>query len=275
MINSSLGSKIETELVVKSSTYESRILRLEPHLSYFSRVHHWPQNANEIDVFGPCWSLALFNFQNDEVCIKRRGQLISLNGYQAVFIPPFSVIDWRLKGGEIRFEGVISNHLVTGDLPNEPYLIRNKSLNKIPTAIAEVFRTLKESEFVVAVGKEEAPSAVASKTKNYIDRHFESELTMADVAKGLNINHSVMDRAFIKNYEMSPIEYRNRLRILEAAHRMILEPKSVTQTTFEVGFLGTNNFNKQFKKVMNVCPSKYSNLGSDKKLQKKLQKKLL
>lgn len=80
---------------------------------------------------------------------------------------------------------------------------------------------------------------------------------MEQLAHALGFNLAVIDRAFKSYFDLSPISYRNRMRVLDAAHRLLLGQNSVTDVALEVGFGGLANFNKQFKKFMKVPPSEY------------------
>ncbi|MCB0384723.1 MAG: helix-turn-helix transcriptional regulator, partial [Bdellovibrionales bacterium] len=91
-----------------------------------------------------------------------------------------------------------------------------------------------------------------------IDQTFsDSEMSVAEVAKKLNVSHSFMTRAFKKAYGLTPVTYRTKLRIFESTKLLLLGGFDVTSAGHQVGFTDTARFNKQFRHLMNTVPSKY------------------
>ena len=69
------------------------------------------------------------------------------------------------------------------------------------------------------------------------------------------MNYSYFFRRFREIMGISPIEYRDNIR-LEEAKRMILQGSSVKETAEAMGFPDMFTFSKKFKKHFQVSPSK-------------------
>lgn len=245
-------------LAISAPTYNTKIFRDSPHWARFERSHSWQTNTQEIDVFGDCWSFAWTNFINDQVSVNTRGKSFFINGACALLIPPFSIIDWQLRGGTVFWQAIVSDKSWPRQFPKKAVLYRRRDNEHLPRNLDELHDFINSHEPEFAIDKEERSSAVALRTKKFIDHFWSREFTIEELSESLGFDHAVIDRAFKLCYGLSPIAYRNKMRVLSAAHRMLLGANNVTDVALEVGFSGVSNFNKQFKKVMRVPPSVYT-----------------
>lgn len=99
-------------------------------------------------------------------------------------------------------------------------------------------------------------SAVALKTKHFIDNNFSEILLITDLAKKLNYSRSVMTREFTKAYGISPVEYRQKVRVYRAV-RVLAAGANVTTALVESGFSSQTQFFHQFKKHIGTQPFNY------------------
>jgi AraC-like DNA-binding protein len=246
---------------ISTKNYTTEYQSLSPGLVFCQRKHFWQPNETELDVFGRCWSFAWVNFKDHQVVAQRLGQEVALNGPLAVFIPPYSIIDWKFEGGEIFWQAIISDLPLSSDLPKEALLIERPELQSMPQTMLEIKKFIRSHleslEKIKYIEKIESPSGIAEKLRNFLNQNFEHEIHFSEIAKTLRIDHSVLDRSFKKAYGLSPTAFRNRMRILDAAHRLILKPTRVSDICFDVGFNTLGNFNKQFKKFMKAAPSDF------------------
>jgi AraC-like DNA-binding protein len=265
--NEKLMDKNFEKYLIKANTYQTYVYALEPRLISFERVHHWPESSHEIDVFGRCWSLTWTHFNSGQVCIESGLEMISLDGPCAILIPPYSCIDWRIKGGEIYWQALISDlpiqnvseevsYLASQDF-SKVYLFRRLEQDHMPTSIGQLNQFLKTYYPIRILNKPKKNSAVAEKVRVFLNENMSHEYSIKEMAEYLGFNHSVMDRAFKKAYGLTPVQYRNKMRVLDSAHRFMLGEEKVSDLAFEVGFSGLENFNKQFKKQMRISASHF------------------
>ncbi len=246
--------------IIQAPNYETRIFK---HLSHhhwarFERAHHWKTNAREVDVFGDCWSLAWTDFNSDKVSVQTRRHKIYLNGPCIVWAPPHSIIDWRFRGGAIFWQAVLSNLRLPPTLPLRACIYNRESNLVLPNDLIEVEELLKYCTVREFIDKEESSSSVSKRCKDFMDRHWRESYSIEEISQRLGYNQSVMDRSFKSCYGLSPQQYRNRKRVLDSAHALILENAKVTDMALDVGFSGLENFSKQFKKLFRIPPSKFS-----------------
>lgn len=244
---------------IEAPSYTTRCFRAFGETFFSLREHHFAGPSHDIDCYGHYWALVLTEFSPGQVWVKRHDGLVAIEGPQAIFIPPCSIIDWHLAPGTILWCNFLSFLPVPDDLPTEPVMF---ALPEHQRALSlrsndEIFELIRTSNNLVPLGKEEGQSAVASRVKNYLMEHYREECQIAEIAERLGYHRSVMTRFFKRAYGLSPIECRNKLRIIEAMLVLIRSEMSVTEAQVEMGFNDFSVFFRQFKKQILVEPSRF------------------
>jgi AraC family L-rhamnose operon transcriptional activator RhaR/AraC family L-rhamnose operon regulatory protein RhaS len=94
---------------------------------------------------------------------------------------------------------------------------------------------------------------------NYIENNFKEEISLKVLAEkaGLSMRH--FNRIFKEHYNTSPINYLIRVRIQHACIVLKKNNYKISEIAYECGFLDSNYFTRQFKKVMGISPKEYRN----------------
>lgn len=91
---------------------------------------------------------------------------------------------------------------------------------------------------------------------DHIHWHFHENTPVFELARIANISVSGLEKHFTATFGMSPIEYRNSIRINHA--KMLLAGGfSIEQTAYRVGFKDAYYFSKVFKKFSSESPGQY------------------
>ena len=223
---------------------------------YFESLQKTEKLTCMFDAFPNFWSLAYaLDLPEGKVFLVRRGQLIPVSGNVGLFIPPFSILDWRLNIGLVEWKAVIQfseppvlapKHATMFQLRYELPLTRS-GINE------EIFGLIKTGQ---RVDKEEKVIPLGLKAKQAIDLSFSDSVLMDNLCKDLGCSPSAMSRAFKASYGISPVAYRNQLRVYDASLKMLMG-ESVTKAAHDVGFQDLSRFNKQFKIKMRAIPSQF------------------
>ena len=241
---------------IQTSTYESRFRLLEPDLVFFVRDHHFPKDVSEIDAFGHAWSLCLTDFQSESVTIRRKGQDIPLLGPKTLFIPPFSLIDWRLKARQITWCAYLSDSVLPSGLPKEPVCLDGHP-DQLPISKDEIFAFVRKAKESFPIGKIENENSVSLRVKTILDETHLLNLSMVDVARQAGLSPQGLPRAFKKTFDITPAAYRNKMRIFDATIELLTKKASAMDISHMVGFGDVSRFNKQFRRQMNAVPSQF------------------
>lgn len=107
--------------------------------------------------------------------------------------------------------------------------------------------------------------AWAQELKEIIQDHIDTNITLKEISKGLEINPSYLSREFSKYFEdLSFGEYIRKQRVEKAIELMHTPSFSLTEIAYLTGFSDQSHFTRIFKKHCNENPSMYR-----KKLLKK------
>ena len=114
-------------------------------------------------------------------------------------------------------------------------------------------------------GSKRKTPAWAQELKEIIQDHIDTNLSLKEISKGLEINPSYLSREFSKYFEdLSFGEYIRKQRIEKAVELMKASSYSLTEIAYLTGFSDQSHFTRIFKKHTGQNPSIYR-----KKFQKK------
>ncbi len=96
-----------------------------------------------------------------------------------------------------------------------------------------------------------------SKAVIYLENHFLKDVTVEELVKLTNVKECQFRRSFKALKGMSPIKYRNMLRMTKAIDLLKTGEYSVIEAAMIVGFDDPSYFSKLFKKQFGQSPSSY------------------
>lgn len=92
---------------------------------------------------------------------------------------------------------------------------------------------------------------------NYIHKHYQDPVEIADIARQLHISRTECFRCFQKITGESPKSYLNGYRIRQAMGRLEQTEESITDICFSCGFNHMSYFVKRFREYTGMSPGKY------------------
>jgi len=152
--------------------------------------------------------------------------------------------------------------------------IIKKKLSKLYTSVG-IKRVCKLLEILDVIAKSPDTTFLASssftsatdysqsrrlnKVYEHVKNNFKRPITIMEVANTINMTESSFCRYFKERTNKSFISYLNEVRIGYAC-RLLLEGEiSISQIAYESGFSNISNFNKHFKNIKSVTPTKFVN----------------
>ena len=103
---------------------------------------------------------------------------------------------------------------------------------------------------------EEVSPEVIKRAIDYISIHLSENISVQEIADGLNISSSRLSHLF-KEYTGSSVWSYVVARRLLLSRSLLLEGKSVIEACYESGFRDYAHFNKAFSKTFKLTPGKY------------------
>ena len=107
----------------------------------------------------------------------------------------------------------------------------------------------------------QSESAVA-KAKNYIREHFESEISLDEVSREVNISPYYFSKLFKEESGETFIEYLTRLRIERARELLRQSDDTIKEISIAVGYADPNYFSRIFKKQTGMTPREFREEGT-------------
>ena len=95
------------------------------------------------------------------------------------------------------------------------------------------------------------------KARSYIQDHLEEELSLAIVAKFVQISPNHLSEKFKEVTGMNFVEYIARRRFAKACLLLPDPDLKISEIAFEVGFQSLSQFNRVFKKLSGKSPMEY------------------
>ena len=91
----------------------------------------------------------------------------------------------------------------------------------------------------------------------FVDRHYEGECALSDVAGALNYDYTYLSKFFKQKTGMAFHEYVARFRVGRAVYLLTDSDRSVGEIAFAVGFRSIRTFNRAFQVLLNTTPMAY------------------
>lgn len=240
---------------VKSKKYHFFLDVQHSDFLLMNRVQNYQKDQSVIDAYGELWIFAFADLAPNQLFIRDGDTSIPLVGSWGIFIGDYSLIEWQVKKGGFSWQAVTSfKKELPIELKGKVFLVPwNK---EAPKNIDDLFDHICNSPGRIEIEPQRKSSAVALKTKKYIDKNYFENSLIKTVAEELNLSWAVMTREFKKSYGISPIEYRHKLRVFKAL-KELSSGVDVTKALSESGFTSASQFFIQFKKHLGVTPNNY------------------
>lgn len=220
------------------------------------RTQSAPGYREITDVFSDFWSIAVArDIPKATMFLHRHGQFIELSGNVGLFVPPKSILHWGFSGRDFSWKALLIEGPPPLNTPSEACIF-DLIGEKFPDTPSEILALLENLRIKALVAKEEKVTPLALKIKKYIDDCGLESYSLCQMAKDLSCSPGSMSRAFRNCFGVTPVFYRNQLRVFRAS-LMLVRGAKVSEAGHDVGFHDLGRFNKQFKKKMNAVPRQF------------------
>ena len=209
------------------------------------------------DFTGPYWIYAKFKLKGKEAIFRHNGELIKIKSKSfSLWFPPFSMIEITYENVKLKGEMLIGRDILEDNIASNPMVIY-KDNEKLPLNLKSVLARVKKfSKDGQEISLSNCASALSLKCKKCLDQKFNSNIPISDISESLKTSHSYMTRTFKKDFGITPVFYRNWMRVMSASF-LLLEQNSILETQEKVGFEDLSRFNKQFKRITHSTPRQF------------------
>ncbi len=105
--------------------------------------------------------------------------------------------------------------------------------------------------------REEKSNDIIKDAKNYIDAHFDKDISLDDVSRVVDISPYYFSKVFKEESGMNFVEYLTSVRIAKAKELLEDSDYSMKEICVLCGYTDPNYFSRIFKKNVGVTPTEY------------------
>lgn len=98
---------------------------------------------------------------------------------------------------------------------------------------------------------------LVEKAKQYIDHHYEINVTLKSLSIALQKNPYYIQRSFKEVLGITPLHYLHEVRINKAKALLKNHSYSITATGIEVGYSDSAHFSTKFKELEGITPKQF------------------
>ena len=113
----------------------------------------------------------------------------------------------------------------------------------------------KSAEYV----KSKSDNLLLSRIFSFISDNFKNDCSLYDLAKEINYNYVYLSQYFSNATGINYTDFVCRFRVNEACYLLINTNHTVLDIAYECGFDCLRSFNRNFKAITGVTPTKYRN----------------
>jgi AraC-like DNA-binding protein len=242
---------------IKAKTYSQKVEKISQDSIFFQREHQWSCETLQVDAFAEFWSVALFGPELPIGCLSlfSGDQAITIKPNQMVYIPPFSLIRWKIAPSVLIWNSLLvrSQMPITEDLgvrilnwQGEKMQDANTTLNYVTQA-----RTIEK------VQQQIQNKVVGLKLKQWIDKNYRTHLRLRTYAESIEFSMSYLTKEFKACFDLTPQAYLNKLRSYEGMFELMLKGEPISGISYSLGYRDSSTFYKYFNKEFLSNPNEF------------------
>jgi transcriptional regulator GlxA family with amidase domain len=114
-----------------------------------------------------------------------------------------------------------------------------------------------QAAFSMFKGQKGHQDEAIKKSQEYIEKNYESKITIDQLADIVCIARRSFERRFKKATNNTVLEYIHRVKVEAAKRNFENSRKNINEVMFDVGFSDTKAFRSTFKKFTGLTPIEY------------------
>ena len=145
----------------------------------------------------------------------------------------------------------------------EKYTSREMAIMASKFFVMEMGRD-SQAPFVIFKGQKDHEDLQIVKAQEYIEEHYQSKITVDDLADRFDIGRRTFERRFKKGTSNTVVEYIQRVKVEVAKKQLESGRKTVNEVMYEVGYTDMKAFREVFRKITAMSPIDYRNKYNSK-----------
>jgi AraC-like DNA-binding protein len=175
-----------------------------------------------------------------------------------LFWAAFSIVETATPALAGRLKGEFVGFSRPGQPPADwltESMIFDLESRRLPKTYKELIALVCEPRPYASIETARAASTLSKNAKSRIVQTYRDGGSIAGIAAGLGVSQAHLTRQFKRDFGLTPLKYRNHLRVNDAVRRLSLG-ESILDVGYAVGFNDTGRFYQDFRKVTGTSPGK-------------------
>lgn len=242
--------------IIRKQNYLLKSTALEHHLDFVERSQYRSVPVVEWDVYPSYYTIYKFTKLEFPIVVQCDGQIHKLGTNQVLIIPPKKLVKWIYPKGLMEWlcYCILSNDI--NDLPQTccifPY--DDHFVAESYSALLDIVRTGINSRSILLASK---PCSMTTKLSQFLNKNFSYNLSIMDIYQDLRLPSSSANFYFKKAYGLSPLQYRQKMRVFESL-KLITHGYKMLEVSKLMGFEDYSCFYKQFVSTLGVSPTDFN-----------------
>ncbi|MBL7556800.1 MAG: helix-turn-helix domain-containing protein [Bdellovibrionaceae bacterium] len=236
---------------IQTKNFSNEVFVRSSNEAVIFREHSISDERIMVDVQPMFWTLAWAQIPKDHVYFYSNKKWHEVSGSVVIYKSPFSVIRWRLKPGTLRWGYLVSKQNIDEAVRIPSQIVSPVVMMESGPAMLNFIR----AERGVVLDIDPKKDCVCD-LKAMIDTTFQSSENIKDLLS-VNRNYAYMSREFKKKYALSPVKYRNQLRLMQVAQDLIFSGNAVESVYHQNGIQDAKYFYSRFKLLFGAFPAQF------------------
>lgn len=220
---------------------------------------HLKESLHQSDVTGRIWTFAIIHLHKGTYrYLQASGETVQLkpNTIYAIASPPYCIYH-LMHEADLIFDLTLFFTFMPIKLPSNHCSLLLPPQIPPPDTENELLDYIQKSKVLYDIGWSAPQESIASKIKSNIDETYLSPTPLSDLALSLNLKAANFSKIFKKAFGLTPLRYRNNLRVLDAMLQIVSDRSNITHVAFDVGFEDLGRFYKNFKRQRLFSPGAF------------------
>jgi AraC-like DNA-binding protein len=240
---------------VTAELYTHEFHFLSKHEVFFGRHEKYRPNYKYVDVFGGFWSFLFAKIPQNSVSVTLGENTLAVEGKVGILVPPHSIVQWTVQHPQLHWFAYSNNAPYPDSYPKDITVYKLTEIPETvsPTWITQLVLDHNDTNTVKFFGI----NPYALKLKALLDIEYKFNKPLHEYSTELGLSKEWLIKYFKKSYGITPVDYRNKKRIMETLFLLHVENEKIVDLSQSMGFNDLKHFNALFKKAISLPPSKF------------------
>ncbi len=268
------GTRQKLPLTAAPSFYMKKS-SLERGLDILERTQFYQAEQFSSNIYTGYWMLYIYDLKtsNTLFCRHGTGQWTLLNNDDltnhervGLYVPSYKLIEWKIAAGYHNWTAYYCDLPPPAHLSNSPcvFSLDNKLLPTSYSGLMDLLESVSPIKPLCSNAQKEGhqhPSLL--KLTSSLHANYKEQVSIHDVIKDASIPASTAHYIFQKHLGLTPIQYRNKLRIFEALRLIGNNMMSITDACYGSGFNDYSRFYTHFTDELKISPRAFARFTSN------------